>query len=198
MTHPRNTAGLKENAEMKRQATLAKAETAIQRLIGENQPITFDGVAQAAGISRAWLYKEPEMRARLLSLRSQNQPRPSVPTVQRATDASKDAMLYALREQVRKYRKENEEVKRQIEVAYGLVQAAQPNGQMEDLQKLKDQNEELREKLTGYTGIEEENERLRKQNQSLMNEILELKAGRSSPTTTKSETKKRNHSVKRS
>lgn len=63
MTHPRNTAGLKENAEMKRQATLTKAETAIQRLIGENQPITFDGVAQAAGISRAWLYKEPEMRA---------------------------------------------------------------------------------------------------------------------------------------
>ena len=53
----------------RRRATLSAARQAIEQLIRDRRPVTFGAVAHAAGISRAWLYREPELRAVIEQLR---------------------------------------------------------------------------------------------------------------------------------
>ena len=43
-------------------AALAAAHEAIERLSREGRSVNFEAVANAAGVSRAWLYREPEIR----------------------------------------------------------------------------------------------------------------------------------------
>ena len=53
--------------------------------------ITFDSVAREAGVSRSWLYAQPDLRAQIEQLRARNHQRPATaapPERQRATDAS--------------------------------------------------------------------------------------------------------------
>jgi len=57
------------------------------------QPVNFQRVAAAAGVSPAWLYKHADVKARIAALRDQGTPHPPVAPAQRASDASKDALL---------------------------------------------------------------------------------------------------------
>ena len=51
--------------------------------------MTFDAVATAAGVSRSWLYTQPDLRAEIERLRAASQRAPGrpVPIQQRASDA---------------------------------------------------------------------------------------------------------------
>jgi hypothetical protein len=122
----RNVAGLRRTAREKAAATRRRAEEALALLVKEGRPITFTAVAAAAQVSTAWLYSDEDLKARIAHLRAQQAPRPTVqvPPHERASDASKDAVIAALRATVKEVRAENEELRKQLEVAYGLVQAA--------------------------------------------------------------------------
>ena len=50
--------------------------------------ITFQGVADRAGVSRQWLYKNPELRAEVEKLRAPPDGPQPIPAAQRASDAS--------------------------------------------------------------------------------------------------------------
>jgi hypothetical protein len=125
MNHQRNVEGLRESARKRHEETLARAEAAIARLHQADDPITFASVSQAAGVSLSWLYKQPKIRERIQYLREQQrkqrdaQPPPVLPSG--TTDSSKDAMVAALKEQIRELRAENRELRKQIEVAYGQL-----------------------------------------------------------------------------
>jgi Family of unknown function (DUF6262) len=123
MTHERNVTGLKASARQRSQATRQRAEEAINLLAREGRPINFKTVGEAAQVSTAWLYQQEDLKERILHLRTQQHPRPKVPIPQRerASEASKDAMIAALRERVKRLEEENRELRRQIEVAYGLL-----------------------------------------------------------------------------
>ena len=125
MSHQRNVEGLRENARRRHQETLARAERAIGELRQANKPITFPNVSQAAGVSISWLYKQPEIRERIQHLRDQQRKRRGAqpPQVLRsdATDASRDAIIAALKEQIKELRAENQELRKQLEVVYGQL-----------------------------------------------------------------------------
>jgi predicted RNase H-like nuclease (RuvC/YqgF family) len=80
-------------------------------------------VAQTAGISTAWLYGNTTIKERIIHLRAQQTPRAQVkiPPREQASNASKDAMISALRQRIQKLEKENRDLKQQVEVAYGLL-----------------------------------------------------------------------------
>jgi hypothetical protein len=114
---------LRASAQQRAQETRQRAEEAINLLVSEGRPVNFKTVGQPAQVSTAWLYQQEDLKERILHLRAQERPRPKVPIPQRerASDASKDAMIAALRERVKRLEEENRELKRQIEVAYGLL-----------------------------------------------------------------------------
>jgi len=119
----RNTEGLRANAQKKAEQTQRRAEDAIALLIKEHRPINFKTVAETAQISTAWLYETQASKQRIIHLRAQRMPRPQVkiPPKERAANASKEAMIAALQKRVREQAGEIEQLKRQVEVAYGLL-----------------------------------------------------------------------------
>lgn len=121
MKAKRNTSGLKENAQAKRREAFDKVEKGIQMLIKGKRPINFNQVAEASGVSKAWLYKEPDIKARIDHLRAQSKQGKKLPRKISATEASTKALNATLQARVRKVETENRDLRRQNEVAYGQV-----------------------------------------------------------------------------
>jgi len=119
----RNTRGLREHAQQKAVETAQRAEEAIARLLKEQRPINFKTVAETAGISTAWLYGNEALKQRIMHLRLQQQPavQVKIPPKEQASSTSKDAMIAALRQRVKKLEEENRTLKQQVEVANGLL-----------------------------------------------------------------------------
>ncbi len=121
----RNVAGLRATAREKADATRRRVEEALRLLVKEGRPVNFKTVAQAAPCSTAWLYQHDDVKRRILHLRAQQPPRAQValPPRERASDASKDAVIAALRKANGQLREENATLRRQLEVAYGELAA---------------------------------------------------------------------------
>ncbi len=120
----RNTNGLRSNAQRKAAVTAQRAEAALALLIQEQRPITFKAVAETAGISTAWLYEHEAIKERIMHLRaerSRDAAQVKIPLREQASSASKETMIAALRQRIQKLEQENRDLKRQVEVAYGLL-----------------------------------------------------------------------------
>lgn len=129
--HQRNVAGLRAAAERKHQETGQKVDDAIRALLQSGEPVTFRSVAGYAGVSTGWLYAQPDVKERIKRLRGQ-----AVGTLARAepaSDASKDAMMRALRQQVELLGDQRKQLlarikqlEQRIEVLYGELYAKRP------------------------------------------------------------------------
>jgi hypothetical protein len=119
----RNIDGLRVHAQQKAVDTARRAEEAIARLLKEQRPVNFKTVAETAGISTAWLYGNETLKQRIMHLRLQQAPavQVKIPPREQASSASKDAMIAALRQRIKKLEEENGTLKRQVEVANGLL-----------------------------------------------------------------------------
>jgi len=119
----RNVNGLREAAQKKAETTRERAEAAIALLLREQRPINFNTVAQTAGISTAWLYEHESIKERIIHLRAKSVPKPQIkiPPREQASSASKDAMIAALRQRIGRLDTDNRDLKRQVEVANGLL-----------------------------------------------------------------------------
>ena len=67
------TAAAKANSAAKTQA----AEQGIRALVKRGEPVTFQAVQREAGVSHAFLYGNPDLRARIEHLRSRGRPGPT-------------------------------------------------------------------------------------------------------------------------
>jgi len=119
----RNVDGLRAHAQQKAAETGRRAEAAIAQLLKEQRPINFKTVAKTAGISTAWLYGNEVLKQRIMHLRAEVLPavQVKIPPREQASSASKDTMIAALRQRIGKLEKENSDLKRQVEVANGLL-----------------------------------------------------------------------------
>lgn len=85
-------------------------------------PITFNAIAETAGVTRAYLYSQPELRDRIDALRErQGQLRSLAPRERSRTDKSKDVLLAAKDKRIRELEAEVERLKRELEIAYGEI-----------------------------------------------------------------------------
>ncbi len=119
----RNIDGLRAHAQQKAMDTARRAEAAIAHLLKEQRPVNFKTVAETAGISTAWLYGNEALKQRIMHLRGQQTPavQVKIPPREQASSASKDAVIAALRQRVKRLEEENRDLKRQVEVANGLL-----------------------------------------------------------------------------
>lgn len=119
----RNIVGLRQTAQAKAAAARQRAEEAIRLLLKEQRPINFKSVSETAHVSTAWLYAQDDLKRRIMELRAQQAPKPKIwiPPQERASDASKDVLIAALRQRVKEQEEQIRELKKQVEVAYGQL-----------------------------------------------------------------------------
>ena len=121
MTHKRNTEMVTQKAKQKAIEANKKAELAISDLIKANEKISVAKVAEYAGVSRQWIYKnEPILKRIKLLCEKQSGSHKSPPKKsQSRSEASKDAIITTLQAKIKALENENKELKSQLEIAYG-------------------------------------------------------------------------------
>jgi hypothetical protein len=120
-----NTRHIIAAARQRHELTRAKAIQALRTLDAEGTPVTFEAVAQAAAVSRSWLYAQPDIRAEIERLRnaSRRSPATPVPTRQRSSDASLLRRLEAANQRNRQLAEENRKLREQLARALGEQRA---------------------------------------------------------------------------
>ncbi len=84
---------LRQAAQAKRTRATAKADLAIKTMTKSGQAIDFRNVARTAGVSVDFLYRNPELRARIERLRAQHRP----PAPAATTDAESSSTSQTIR-----------------------------------------------------------------------------------------------------
>jgi hypothetical protein len=127
--HQRNVDGLRAASARKHEEAELKVDNAIRKLLRAGERITFRRVATVAGVSSGWLYAQPDVKEQITHLRSQTVPKASPPG-ERASDASRDAMVRAFRERATTLDHERQQLlarirqlEERIEVLYGELYA---------------------------------------------------------------------------
>ena len=116
---PDPPAPLAAAAARRHELTRARAIRALRELDRAGTAVTFAAVAAAAGISRSWLYTQPDIRDQIQQLRTSRTPGTSVPASQRPTGASQRARLAAALQRNQALADENTRLRRQLARALG-------------------------------------------------------------------------------
>jgi len=112
---PDNTIHLLQAAAARHHNAVVNATAAIQELDRAGQPITFQAVAEAAGVSRSWLYRDHEIRAEIERLRATSIGTAApVPARERASRESLRKQLEALRIELAELRRDNKLLRDQL------------------------------------------------------------------------------------
>src|SRR5690242_5862503 len=124
-----NTRHLRAAARHRAEQTSRRAIAALRRLGTTGAPVTLDGLAREARVSRSWLYTQHDLRAEVerLRLRQRHQP-PTAPVVpperQRASDASLLRRLEAATQRIRHLEHDNQQLRDALAHALGERRAA--------------------------------------------------------------------------
>jgi regulator of replication initiation timing len=129
---PDNTAPIIAAARQRHELTRAKAIRALRELDHTGTAVTFETVARTAGVSRSWLYAQPDLRAeiqRLRALHSTRAAQPAIPTRQRVSDASLRRRLETTAAEIRRLREENQKLRERLAWAHGELRATNTRSQ---------------------------------------------------------------------
>jgi hypothetical protein len=108
-------------ARRRHERTRDRATQALRELGRAGEPVTYASFAAAAGVSRSWLYTQPDIRAEVERLREATgrAPSPPVPARQRASEASLHARLDAALVRNRALAEDNQRLRQQLAHALG-------------------------------------------------------------------------------
>ena len=115
-----NSAFLAQANARRHQAALSAAHHAIQQLQRQRRAVNFSTVAQSAGVSRAWLYRQDQIRDLISRQQATKPPAARRVTAQRATADSLRQRLDAARTQITRLRAENRTLRDQLAHQLGL------------------------------------------------------------------------------
>ena len=141
----RKIEALQEAAALKAQEANERVEKALERMLKQNQKINFQTVSHSANVSTAYLYKYPELKNRIITLRDQqkNQAKPKQAPI--ASDNSKTVMINTLREETKRLRSEMSELRRANEALTGRLHQIQSSNDLTE--RLKKENESLKVRI---------------------------------------------------
>ncbi len=97
-----NPDGLRSAAEQKKNDALERTDKAISQMVKQGKKINFHTVAEAAGVSVAYLYKYDSIKQRIDQLRKQQSPIKGLVQKQGASEASKVAIIATFKERIKK------------------------------------------------------------------------------------------------
>lgn len=123
---PERVQGLRDAAQARHDATLRRAENTVQHLAAKGTPVTFRQVAELAGVSRSWLYRQHELRQKIDQLRggSVTSTRARIPSAQRANTDSLRQQIHTYRAEITRLRTENHALREQLARRLGTERIA--------------------------------------------------------------------------
>lgn len=146
----RNTLGLQEHAQQKRESAFERTDQAIQKLLKEKKNINFGTVSEEAGVSRTWLYNQTDIRDRIEELRNNQTAKKSkinksASVKQRVINSSKSSEVIELQQRIKKLETENLVLRQHLGVVYGLSDTEL----VRTVEVLQVENAELKKATTG-------------------------------------------------
>jgi hypothetical protein len=114
-----NTDGIKEAAQKKRAKTIEKVLIAIKNMESESIPINFNSVSNFTKVTKAWLYKQEEIKELIKNAKGKTNN--LLMQNQAVQIKSKDREISILIKQNKLLRKQIEEIRQQLEVAYAEI-----------------------------------------------------------------------------
>ena len=170
----RNTSGLEAHAQQKRESALKRTEEAITRLIKDKRPVNFKTVSEESGVSRTWLYKEPEIKAKINQIKNQKSTpsRSKKGAFNNLNNQPIDiSQIDELKTKIRKLETENYTLRNHLEVVYGMTDPQL----VEKVKVLQQENEALKMRLNWSSHeadrqLEERIQILELENQKLLQE----------------------------
>jgi uncharacterized protein DUF6262 len=113
-------------ARRRHELTRSRTIRALRELDASGGAVTFEIVAKSAGVSRSWLYTQPDIRAEIERLRGLHHraPAQAVPARQRTTDPSLLQRLEIANARNRELAEDNQRLRRQLAQALGELRAA--------------------------------------------------------------------------
>jgi hypothetical protein len=121
-----NSRFLARAAADRHRATVARAHDAIEGLDRAGLAVTFCAVADAASVSRSWLYRHPDIRDLITRLRSAQSRSTTTPAAQRASTESLRQRLDATRAEITHLRAENTRLRDQLARQLGEQRTRHP------------------------------------------------------------------------
>ncbi len=110
-------------AARKHDDVVMRASTALRELDRIGAAINFQAVATAAGVSRQWLYQQPDLRREIEQRRDPGSKPAGIPAVQRGTEASLRQRIRSLLDENQRLRGETVELRAELALAYGQQRA---------------------------------------------------------------------------
>jgi hypothetical protein len=119
-----NSHHLAAAAQRRREQTLARAHQALHELEASGVAVTVTAVATKAGVSRAWLYAETDLRHRLNALRQKVAVAAPPAAIEPSSDASLRGRLALAHERIRELADDNQHLRGQIARLHGQLRTA--------------------------------------------------------------------------
>jgi Family of unknown function (DUF6262) len=118
-----NTSGLKRSARLRSEKTMDRALAALRRMDAADQAINFRTVAAEAKVSTAWLYRQEELRLRIMRSRRTTHHLAVLPgsASQERERLSRQNIVATLRLRIKTLEEKNRELTDLLERAYGLI-----------------------------------------------------------------------------
>ena len=127
MARADNSAFLAQANARRHQAALSAARHAIEQLQRQGQAVNFSTVAQSAGVSRGWLYRQDQIRDLISRQQELKPPASRWVATQRATADSLRQRLDAARAEITRLRTENRTLRDQLARHLGLQRRQHDN-----------------------------------------------------------------------
>lgn len=116
---------LREAAQARHDTTLRRAEHTLRRLASRGETVTYRRVAEQAGVSRSWLYRQHDLRQQIDQLRdAATTPARTLPSAERATADSLRQQLHTYRGEIARLRAENQALREQLARRLGVDRTA--------------------------------------------------------------------------
>lgn len=115
-----HTAALTRVARQRAEQARARAEQALATAGRTSRPVTVAGLAKTAGVSRSWLYTQPDLITAIRQLQ-QRHPSPERTGPQPASVTSLRHRLDTALARIKQLRADNAELTHQLETAHGEI-----------------------------------------------------------------------------
>lgn len=117
-----NTEGLKMHARKKSEFAANKVNETIKQLLKSESAINFNSVSIASGVTKAYLYKNKDIKERIELLRDQQSGMKGMKsTKKQMTESSKDVVIAAKNKKIHELESEVRSLKEQLKVLRGKL-----------------------------------------------------------------------------
>ena len=120
-----NTHHLLAATRQRSDAARQRAEEALKQLDQTTQPATVSGLARTAGVSRSWLYTQPDLLEQLQQRKRPERTSPTGASI-RASETSMHRRLQLAHQRIRHLSEENSRLRERLARAHGELRDARP------------------------------------------------------------------------